>query len=187
VKKDVEIVYAPVRSAHFHLCSYCAWVSSISLCAVYEKPYYGKLNFLPCGVCDARFHSNCLQTGVSETNVSASEGKSAYKCDSCIKLMVDTANEHFIAKRNQGEALSTESECTASRIGDNDSLCVQLEAVCVNGICTMEIVKSSVVMVSKLSNEEQQLRIDNEILKTQLRDLQESPPHEPCCFICRSK
>lgn len=56
---------------------------------------------------------------------------------------------------------------------------MQLEVVCVNGICTMEIVKSSVITVSKLSNEEQQLRIDNEILKTQLRDLQEAPSHEP--------
>jgi hypothetical protein len=34
-------------------------------------------------------------------------------------------------------------------------------------------------MVSKLSSEVQQLRIDNETLKTQLRDLQQVPSHVP--------
>jgi hypothetical protein len=51
---------------------------------------------------------------------------------------------------------------------------VQLEAVCFNDICTMEIVNSLVVMVSKFSSEEQQLRNDNEAL-TQLRDLHQAP------------
>jgi hypothetical protein len=119
----VEIEYVPVRIAHFHLCSYRASLSSTSLCAVCERPFYGKLKFIPCGVCDSRLHSNCLQTGVSETNVSASRGNSIYKYDSCIILAADTANEHFIAKNNQKETLSVESECTASRIGDNDSAC----------------------------------------------------------------
>jgi hypothetical protein len=43
----------------------------------------------------------------------------------------------------------------------------------------MDIVKSSVVMVSKLSSEMQQLRIDNETLKTQLRHLQQASSHVP--------
>jgi hypothetical protein len=92
--------------------------------------------------------------------------------------MGDTANEHPIARSNQKEELPTEIQCSASRIGDNDdSLSAQLEAVRVNGICTMELVQSLVVMVSKLSSEVQQLRIDNETLKTQLRDLQRVPSH----------
>jgi hypothetical protein len=43
----------------------------------------------------------------------------------------------------------------------------------------MEMVQSLVVMVSKLSSEVQQLRIDDDILKTQLRDLQQAPSHVP--------
>jgi hypothetical protein len=62
---------------------------------------------------------------------------------------------------------------------DNESLCVQLEAVRANGICTTEIVKPSVVIVSKLSSEVQQLGIGNETLTTQLRDLQLASSHVP--------
>jgi hypothetical protein len=110
-----------------------------------------------------------------ETNVSASTGKSTYKCDSCKKLMGDTANEHSIARSNQKEGLPTEIQCSASRIGDNNnSLRAQLEAVRANGICTMSLV----VMVSKLSSEVTQLRF-NETLKTQLCDLQQVPSHVP--------
>jgi hypothetical protein len=54
--------------------------------------------------------------------------------------MGDTANEHSIAKSNQKEALFTENLCTTSRIEDNDTVSVQLEAVCVNGVCIMEMV-----------------------------------------------
>jgi hypothetical protein len=50
---------------------------------------------------------------------------------------------------------------------------------CVNGICTMEMVKALVVMVSKLSSEVQQLRTDKGTLKTQLRDLQQAPSYVP--------
>jgi hypothetical protein len=97
-------------------------MTSKDLYAVCEKPFYGKQHFIRCGLCFSRFHSNCVQTGVSETNVSASTDKSSYKCDSCIKLTANTANEDFIAKSNQKEALSTVIQCTASRIGDNGSL-----------------------------------------------------------------
>jgi hypothetical protein len=89
--------------------------------------------------------------------VSASTGKSTYKCDSCKELTGDTANEHSIAKSNQKKGLSTEIQCSASRIEDNNSLSVQLEAVSTNGTCTMEMVPSLDVMVSKLSSEVQQL------------------------------
>jgi hypothetical protein len=96
-------------------------------------------------VCDSLSHSNCLQTGVTETNACASTGKSAYKRDGCKRLTEegegDTANEHSIAKSKQKEALSSETESTASRSGDNDSLSLQLEAVHVNGIRTIEMVK----------------------------------------------
>jgi hypothetical protein len=100
--------------------------------------------------------------------VSASTSKSTYKCDRCKKLTGDTANEHSILRSNQKEGLPTEIQCSASSIWEyNDSLSAQLEAVRANGICMMELVQSLVVMVSKLSSEVQQLRIDNETLKTQ--------------------
>jgi hypothetical protein len=72
--------------------------------------------------------------------VSSSTDKSTHRCDSCRKLTGYTTNEPSIANSNQKEALSTEIECTASRNGDNDSLSVLLEAVSVNGVCTMEMV-----------------------------------------------
>jgi hypothetical protein len=60
-------------------------------------------------------------------------GKSAYICDSCKKIMGDTANEHSIDKSNHKET-STEIQCTAACIGDKDSFSVQLEMVRANGI-----------------------------------------------------
>jgi hypothetical protein len=98
------------------------------LCAVCEEPFYSKRKFIRCVrcvKCDSHFHSNCLQTGVSETSVRASTGKPTYNCDSCKKLTGDIANELSISKSNQKEALSTETEPTASHIGDNDSLNLQ--------------------------------------------------------------
>jgi hypothetical protein len=89
---------------------------------------------------------------MSKTNVSASTGKSAYKCENCRKLARDTANEHSVDNSNRKEVLSAEIECTASRTGYTDSLSLQLEAIRANGICTMEMVQSLLVMVSKLSS-----------------------------------
>jgi hypothetical protein len=84
-----------------------------------------------------------------------------------------TANEQSILRTNQKNGLPTEIQCSSLSIGDdNDSLGVQLEAVHANGILSME-------MVSKLSSEVQQLRINNETLKTQLCDLQQVPSHVP--------
>jgi hypothetical protein len=61
----------------------CRWLGTASKdqCEVCEKPFYGKQKFIRCGECDLRFHCNCLQTGVTETSVSVSTGKSTYKCD----------------------------------------------------------------------------------------------------------
>jgi hypothetical protein len=92
-----------------------------------------------------------------------------------MKLMGDATDEHFSCKSNQEEAISAELQSTTSCVGDKDSLSVQLETVRNSGICTMEMVQSLVVMVTKLSSEVQQLRIDNEAMKTQLRELQQAP------------
>ena len=92
-------------------------------CQLCEKPFYRKQKSICCGECNSRFHCNCLPTCVPETNVSAFMCESAYKSDSCMKLMGDAANEHSFSKSNQKEAISTELQCTASRIGDKYSLC----------------------------------------------------------------
>jgi hypothetical protein len=99
--------------------------------------------------------------------------KSSYKCDSCKKLTWDNAYENSLAKNNQKGGISTETDCTVSRIGDKDSLSVHLEAVYFNDICTMKTVNSLVIMVSKLSSEEQQLR------NLEDRDLLQAPSHVP--------
>jgi hypothetical protein len=83
----------------------CSWLGKTSkdLSEVCEKPFYEKQRFICCGECDLRFHCNCLQNGVEESNVNASTGKSTYKCDSCRKLAGDTANEGSVANSNQKE------------------------------------------------------------------------------------
>jgi hypothetical protein len=43
----------------------------------------------------------------------------------------------------------------------------------------MEMVRSQLVTVSKLSSEVQQLRMDNDALKMQLRNIQQAPSHVP--------
>jgi hypothetical protein len=58
--------------------------------------------------------------------------------------------------------LSSEIECTASRIGDTDSLSLQLEAVRANVVFTMEMIGSLLIMVSKLSSEVQELSMGND-------------------------
>jgi hypothetical protein len=72
----------------------CHWLGMASkdLCAVCEKPFYGKQKFTRCGECDSRFHCNCLQSDVSESNVIASTGKSAYKSENCKKQARDSTN-----------------------------------------------------------------------------------------------
>jgi hypothetical protein len=72
--------------------------------------------------------------------------------------------------------------CSASPLKDDGSLSGQLEAVRLNGVCTMEMVKFLMEMVTKLSCEIQLLKNDNTDLKSQLRDLQLSnalPPFIP--------
>jgi hypothetical protein len=69
--------------------------------------------------------------------------------------------------------------CSASTVRDDDSLRGMLEAVRLNGVCTMEMVKSLIEMVTKLSSEVQLLKDDNVALKLQLRQNQAPPPPIP--------
>jgi hypothetical protein len=62
-------------------------------------------------------------------------------------------------------------DCSASPVTDIDSLSRQLEAVRLNGIYTMEMMKSLIKIVTKFSCEVQEPKSDNTALKLQLRDL----------------
>ncbi|PNF19828.1 hypothetical protein B7P43_G12505 [Cryptotermes secundus] len=146
-------------------------------CLLCDKPFYGKQKTIRCGVCDSRFHVNCVPNCSPEPSVSATTGKSSYKCANCIKQTGDAADEHSFCNSNQKDAFTTDLLCSASCNGDKDSLSVQLEALRTNGICTMEMVHSIVVMLSNLSSEVKQLRIDNEAMKMQLREFQQAPSH----------
>jgi hypothetical protein len=107
---------------------------------------------------------------VSESNVSSSTGKSAYKCDSCKKL---TGHEHSLSISDEKEYLTSELQGNDSFTKDKVALRVQLVAVSANGICIMEMVQSLLKMLSKFCDEVQLLRTDNENMKTQLRELQQ--------------
>jgi hypothetical protein len=98
-------------------------------CAVCDNAFHGKQNVIQCAECGSRIHNNCLQTGESEDNVSASSVKCAYKCK---KLMGDTTKERALAMNCQIEALSLKTEFSP-RIGD-DPQSAQLEAARVNGL-----------------------------------------------------
>jgi hypothetical protein len=79
--------------------------------------------------------------------------------------------EQSLVKSNTDKILSSGTDCSASPVRDNDSLSQQLEAVRLTGVCTMEMVKSLIDMVTKLSCEVQELKRYNTALKLQLRDL----------------
>jgi hypothetical protein len=164
-------------------------MASKDLCVVCVKPFYGKQKFLLCYECDVRSHCSCLQADVTELNGSASTGKSTYRCDSCKKLKTDAAKDHSNTMSDLPGGLSTHGSPTNS--GDYNSLNVQLQAIRANGICTMEMVRSLVDIVSTLSSEVHQLRVDNETLKTQLRDLQQAPSTHrelaPCAGATNAK
>jgi hypothetical protein len=153
-------------------------MASKEQCSVCEKPFYGKQKSIRCGECDMRFHCSCVQPDALEFNVSATSGKCAYVCNSRKALTPDSTNGLVNASSNHLERLPTEVHHPDPCIEARDSFSAQLKAVRFNDICTLELVQSLVVMVTKLGCEVQQLRSDNKTLKTQLRDLLQVPFRE---------
>jgi hypothetical protein len=82
--------------------------------------------------------------GIWYGRVNTTSGKSTCMCDNCIAV-----KSQSLIKNNCEVALSSGVECSPSPIRDNNCLNMQLEAVHLNGACTMEMVKSLI----KLSNE----------------------------------
>jgi hypothetical protein len=96
------------------------------------------------------FHCNYQQTGVSETNVSASTGKSACKCENCTKLARDSTNKHSIDNINRKEVLSaiaprlikpdnyqslSDYQFSSALCHFYSKLCIFLPQILVRGLC----------------------------------------------------
>ncbi|PNF34168.1 hypothetical protein B7P43_G18098 [Cryptotermes secundus] len=140
-------------------------MSSKNLCLLCDKPFYGKQKCIRCCVCELRFHCNYLKTNISECDVDTATSKSSFTCDNCV-----IGKEQSLVKYNTN-MISSGMECSASPAEDNGSLSRQLEAVRLNGECTMQMEKSLMDMVTKFRCEVQVLKSDNTALKLQLRDL----------------
>jgi hypothetical protein len=97
------------------------------VCRLCDKLIYGKQKCIRRRECELLFHGTCM----SECNVDADTGKSTYACDSCVSSKEP-------AKVNNVESLS---ESSASPVRYNNSLSVQIEAVRLNGVSTMEMVR----------------------------------------------
>jgi hypothetical protein len=80
--------------------------SKKNLYAISGTFFRGKQKFIRCGEYDLSFDYNCLQSGVKQTNASASTVKSDYKCDGFKKLPEDTAKKDSIAKSKEGSIIN---------------------------------------------------------------------------------
>jgi hypothetical protein len=81
-------------------------------------------------------------------------------CNNCA-----IGNAQSRAENNRKKALSSGMDRSASPVRGNCSLNGQLDVLCLNGVCIMEMVKSLMKMVTKLSCEDQVLKSDNIALK----------------------
>jgi hypothetical protein len=84
-------------------------------------------------------------------------------CDSCV-----IGSDRSLVINNTKKALFTGLDCSVSPVSDKDSLNGQLEAVRLNGVCTKEMVKSLLEMVTKLSLEVQVLKGNSTYLLMEL-------------------
>lgn len=107
-------------------------MASKDMCLHCDKPFYGKQKCVRCCKCELRFHCSCLKTNLSECNVDAATSKSSFTCDSC-----EAVKKESRVKKSASETLSSGMICSASPVGDGDSLRGQLEAVCLKGECAM--------------------------------------------------
>jgi hypothetical protein len=102
---------------------------------------------------------------MSEGNVNITSSKSTCMCDSCVTIK----SQSLIKNNHKGNYPWV--ECSPYPIRDNNCPSVQPEAVHLNGLYTMEMVKSLLEMVAKRSNEVHLLKADSAAVKFQLYDL----------------
>jgi hypothetical protein len=122
---------------------------------------------------------------MSETEYSffMSQGDSSYKCAECVKAILSSRHENtpILGLRSASTSelpkkLSPEMELILPTLKDPESLSVQIETVRLNGANTNNLVENILQMVLKLTEEVQELRKDNEILKSSLHKIAAAVP-----------
>jgi hypothetical protein len=117
----------------------------------------------------------CLQIGEAEQATVAATGESVYKCNACAKSLGSSSNGKAPVK--SPESLSHHDGATSCASPNEEassliiSVSTQLEAVRLNGQCTIQLVESLRDMVSKLTKEITHLKNDNMLLKREIKNL----------------
>ena len=153
--------------------------ASKDVCRICNKAFHGKQKSLKCcGPCATRFHLSCLQFNDAEYTYYMDSGVLTYKCAECVKLLRVQRNDDTPVKTRSASAsdaprkvVSPERSLVLPPVFDSDkfeALSVQVETVRLNGVCTMDLIKSLINMVSNLSEEVDHLKNDNVSLKLQL-------------------
>jgi hypothetical protein len=88
-----------------------------------------------------------------------------------MKIIRVATNDHTLIKNKQKEVVSSDVECISFSITNHHSATVQPEAICLNGMCMIEMMTSLVGMVTKLGSEVEQLKNNNVVLKLQTKHL----------------
>jgi hypothetical protein len=144
-------------------------VASRDACPLCDKPFCGKQKFVRCGACEVRIHCVCLQLQEAEQATVTATGEYVYKCNARAKSSGSSSNDKARAK--SPESLSHHEGGTSCALPNEEassliiSVSAQLEAVRLNGQCTIQPVESLVDMVSKLPKEVAHLKNDNMLLK----------------------
>lgn len=116
----------------------------------------------------------CLQLGDAELATVTATGESTYKCNACAKALDSSDNDKTPAKSPESLSYHEGATSSASSNGEASSLfsvSTKLEAIRLNGKCTIELVESLVGMVSNLTKEVTHLKNDNVLLKEEIKNL----------------
>jgi hypothetical protein len=166
-------------------------VASRDACPLCDKPFYGKQKYIRCGVCEIRVHCVCLQLGDDEMATVTATGESTYKCNKCAKELEPSDDDKTPAKSPESQCNHEGAMSSASSHEEASSLISvssKLEAIRLNGKCTIELVESLVAMVSNLTKEVTHLKNDNVLLKEEIKNLRsivEAPSRLPSQSIPR--
>jgi hypothetical protein len=103
-------------------------------------------------------------------------GVSTYKCAECVKLLRVQRNDDTPVKTRSASAsdvprkvVSPESSLVLPPVFESDkfeALSVQVDTVRLNGVCTMDLIKSLTEIVTKLCGEVDHLKNDNASLSS---------------------
>jgi hypothetical protein len=134
----------------------------------------------------------CLQLGEALLASLTMTGKSPYNCAACKALCPRSIDKTQAQVQeslpNEGGAVSSAS--SNEEVSSLISVRNQLEAVCLNGQCTIELIESLVDIVSSLTKEVTHLKQDNALPKQEIRNLHkfiEASPRLPPKYIAKEQ